>query len=275
MTFLCPTHRYSGLLLLPPEDSTELPSHDDPSPPAESLAELNRLREQVLYSVAHELRGPLMVLDNALQLLASDYASLTTTEFASLLQSAQRSAGQLRTLMDDMLSAGIIQSGRFTVRPRRTALASIVQDALEIAGPGVAARGQRVDVRLTGEPLWVQADRRYARQVLTNLLANAAKYSPERSTIRLTAEPVGAVVRVDVADDGPGIPAEHHTGLFERFYRLRTDGQEPGAGLGLAIAKGIVEAHRGTIGIDSEVGRGTRVWFTLPAAEARHADSPR
>lgn len=272
---MCPTHRYSGLLLLPPEDSTEHPSHDDPSPPAESLAELNRLREQVLYSVAHELRGPLMVLDNALQLLASDYASLTTTEFASLLQSAQRSAGQLRTLTDDMLSAGIIQSGHFTVRPRRTALASIVQDALEIAGPGVAARGQRVHVRLTGEPLWVQADRRYACQVLTNLLANAAKYSPERSTIRLTAELVGAVVRVDVADDGPGIPAEHHTALFERFYRLRTDGQEPGAGLGLAIAKGIVEAHRGTIGIDSEVGRGTRVWFTLPAAEARHADSPR
>lgn len=269
------TTQSAGIPLLPPETSTEQPLHEDHSaPPAESLAHLNRLREQVLYNVAHELRGPLTVLDNALQMLASDYAELTAVEFASLLQSAQRSVGQLRTLLDDMLSAGIIESGRFTVAPLRMALSAIIQDALEIVGPAVEARGQRIDVRLPSTPLWVQADRRYARQVLTNLLANAAKYSPARSVIRLTAEPAGAAVRVAVADDGPGIPPEHQTALFERFYRLPADDQAPGSGLGLAIAKGIVEAHSGTIGIDSEVGRGTRVWFTLPAAAARHADPP-
>jgi signal transduction histidine kinase len=110
------------------------------------------------------------------------------------------------------------------------------------------------------------ADTRYARQVLTNLLANASKYSPERSVIRLVAEPNANMVRISVVDRGPGIPPEQQAGLFERFYRVRSDSDVPGVGLGLAIAKGIVEAHGGSIGIDSEVGSGTSVWFTLPRA---------
>ena len=109
------------------------------------------------------------------------------------------------------------------------------------------------------------ADKRYARQVLSNLLANASKYSPEQSVIRVVARPAATMVRISVEDQGPGIPPEQQAGLFERFYRI-DDTDAPGVGLGLAIAKGIVEAHGGSIGIDSEVGSGTRVWFTLPNA---------
>jgi signal transduction histidine kinase len=232
-------------------------------------AEVNRLREQLLYSVAHELRGPLMVLDNALEILESDYGRLTADEFGHVLGSARRTARRMRTLMEDLLSAGSIQSGRFVVAPRSTRLESIVTDALEIVHLSIEARGQRVERKLSEGAQWVLADQRYARQVLTNLLANASKYGPEQSVIRIVAVPRANMVRISVVDEGAGISREQQAGLFERFYRVRANSDPPGVGLGLAIAKGIVEAHGGSIGIDSEPGSGTSVWFTLPKSSRR------
>ena len=229
-------------------------------------AEVNRLREQLLYSVAHELRGPLMVLDNALEILDTDYPTLTAGEFQHVLGTARRTARRMRTLMEDLLSAGSIQSGHFVVAPRTTELSSIIGDALEIIGPAIEGRRQQVQINVAAGVGSVLADTRYARQVLTNLLANASKYSPEQSTIRVVAAPNGNMVRISVVDRGPGIAPEQQAGLFERFYRVRADNDAPGVGLGLAIAKGIVEAHGGSIGIDSELGSGTSVWFTLPRA---------
>jgi PAS domain S-box-containing protein len=229
-------------------------------------AELNRLREQLLYSVAHELRGPVMVLDNALEILDSDYPKLTTSEFAHVLGTARRTARRMRTLMEDLLSAGSIQSGRFVVAPRPTELHAIISDAVEIMTPAIEGRKQRLVIDVPWEGVMVLADARYARQVITNLLANASKYSPKRSLISVASRPVNNMVRISVQDQGPGIPPEYHAGLFERFYRVRADSDVPGVGLGLAIAKGIVDAHGGTIGVDSEVGSGTTVWFTLPSA---------
>jgi signal transduction histidine kinase len=232
-------------------------------------AEVNRLREQLLYSVAHELRGPLMVLDNAIEIIGTEYARLTADEFGQVLGTARRTARRMRTLMEDLLSAGSIQSGHFVVAPRPTKLATIVVDALEVVRPSIDARGQRLELDLPESAASVMADNRYARQVLTNLLANASKYSPEQSLIRITAVPAATMVRISVIDEGPGIAPEQQAGLFERFYRVRADTDAPGVGLGLAIAKGIVEAHGGTIGIDSEPGSGTSVWFTLPRATWR------
>jgi PAS domain S-box-containing protein len=229
-------------------------------------AEVNRLREQLLYSVAHELRGPLMVLDNALEILETEYPGLTPAEFTHVLGTARRTSRRMRTLMEDLLSAGSIQSGHFVVAPRKTQLRDILNDALEIVRPSVDARGQHVDIDESAEKSSVMADKRYARQVLSNLLANASKYSPEHSRIAVVAVVVDTMIRISVEDQGPGIPTEQQAGLFERFYRVRSDTDAPGVGLGLAIAKGIVEAHGGSIGIDSEPGSGTRVWFTLPSA---------
>jgi len=180
---------------------------------------------------------------------------------------ARRTARRMRTLMEDLLSAGAIQSGHFVVAPRKTAVHSIIADALEIVGPAIEARGQRLEIEVRDDAPQVLADQRYARQVLTNLLANASKYSPEESKIRIVARAAPAnMVRISVEDQGPGIAAEQQAGLFERFYRVRADADAPGVGLGLAIAKGIVEAHSGNIGIDSQLGSGTSVWFTLPNA---------
>ncbi|MCA1644303.1 MAG: PAS domain S-box protein [Chloroflexi bacterium] len=226
-------------------------------------AEVNRLREQLLYSVAHELRGPLMVLDNALEILHDDYPKLTTEEFTHVLGTGRRASRRMRTLMEDLLSAGSIQSGHFVVAPRHTDLSDLVAEALEIVGPTMEQRAQRIEIDVTQDAATVMADKRYARQVLTNLLANASKYSPEDSLIRVVGRPLGTMVRIGVEDQGPGIAPEQQVGLFERFYRVRSDNDAQGVGLGLAIAKGIVEAHGGSIGIDSTPRNGTSVWFTL------------
>lgn len=226
--------------------------------------EVNRMREQLLYSVAHELRGPLGVLENALDILSEEYADLSTEEFAGITGSARRTAARLRTLMEDLLSAGSIQAGHFRVDPACVPVADLLSDAIDSVAPQVGDRHQTVEVSVT-PALTVRADRRYARQVLTNLLGNASRYGESGTPIRVSAEPWDGQVRVAVEDRGPGIPKDAQAHLFERFYRTRAEG--PGIGLGLAIAKGIVEAHGGRIGLDSEVGRGTTVWFTLPAAE--------
>ena len=230
-----------------------------------SHAELNRMREQLLYSVAHELRGPLGVLENALEMLAEGYAELSADEFGRLTGSAQRTAHRLRTLMEDLLSAGTIQAGRFRITPRPIQIREIVDEAIETVEMPVSERGQRIDVSIP-EDCEVIADRQYMRQVVTNLLQNASKYSPLKTAIRVVADRVDDHVRLSVEDSGPGIAKEQLAGLFERFYRIRHNSDEPGIGLGLAISKGIVEAHRGQIGVESELGKGTKVWFTLPAA---------
>ncbi|MDQ2967649.1 MAG: ATP-binding protein, partial [Actinomycetota bacterium] len=230
------------------------------------LATTNRLREQLLYSVAHELRQPLTVLDNTLDIISREYVSLSSSEFEQLLASSRRTVRRLRSLMDQLLSAGTIESGRFILELRPISLRAIVEDAVDAARPDVEGRDQHVAVEIE-EHTTVMADARYAQQVLANLLANASKYGPRTQGIHVTAVRDGRVVRVSVTDHGPGIPSEQQADLFKRFYRLASTSAEPGVGLGLAIAKGVVEAHGGHMGVVSEAGKGTTVWFTLRLAE--------
>src|SRR6266508_2692984 len=218
---------------------------------------LNAMREQLLYSVAHELRAPLAVLENALDILGEGYADLPADEFAKITGSAQRTAGRLRTLMEDLLSAGSIQAGRFHVDPQPVELQRIVSDA-KITGSAQRTAGR---LRTLMETLLsagsIQAGRFHVDPQPVELQRIV---SDAMDSVELLILERGQ--RVDVR--GPGIPKEEQRLLFERFYRPRVEG--PGIGLGLAIAKGIVEAHGGHIGIDSEPGRGTSVWFTLPEA---------
>ena len=235
-------------------------------------AELSRLREQLLYDLAHELRGPLTVLDNALEILNTDYGELNADEFGQLVRGATRTAARLRRLMDDLLSAGSIQTGRFLVHRRPVPLHAIVSDAIDAAEPLARERLLHITYLLPEEPVTVLADRNSTGRVLLNLLNNAVKYSPKGASIQVRAERTGAMVWIAVEDHGPGISTEQQSGIFERFYRVRGRSEEPGVGLGLAIARGIVEAHGGTIGIQSAPGQGTTVWFTLPSASPAQGD---
>jgi two-component system, OmpR family, phosphate regulon sensor histidine kinase PhoR len=150
------------------------------------------------------------------------------------------------------------------VRPKAAWLSSIVDEAALAAMPLLEARGQRLEQQLPADDLRVMADTQYVRQLVWNLLSNASKYSSDGDLIRLRAEAMEDRVRVTVEDQGQGIPIEQQRGLFERFYRAQSGAQTEGIGLGLAITKAIVDAHGGTIGVESAPGEGTRVWFTLP-----------
>ncbi|HZO28569.1 MAG TPA: ATP-binding protein [Chloroflexota bacterium] len=226
--------------------------------------ELGRMREQLLYSVAHEVRGPIGVLDNVLDILAHEGEELAAGEQRQLARSARSTVARLHNVIESLLSAGSIQSGRFEVHPEPTWLSQIIDEAVQAAMPPIEARNQRVEQLVPPDDLRVMADGRYVCQLLWNLLSNASKYGPDGDLIRLRAEAIEGHVRVTIEDHGPGIPIEQQHGLFGRFYRTQSGAQTEGIGLGLAIAKAIVDAHGGTIGVDSAPGEGTRVWFTLP-----------
>jgi signal transduction histidine kinase len=121
-----------------------------------------------------------------------------------------------------------------------------------------------MDLSLPPEPLETVADAQRVGQVLTNLIGNAVKMTPRGGHIRVSAELRDAMLRVEVADTGPGIRHEDLPRLFNRFSQLENGVRRGGAGLGLSISKGLIEAHGGRIGVESEVGRGSTFWFTLP-----------
>lgn len=240
-----------------------------------AMAELSRQREELLHDVAHELRGPISVLDNALTIAADGSADMTAAELDGILSSARRMAKRLEDLVGDMLSAGSIQAGKFTVHPRPMSLGELVDNAMENMYPRTALTGQRIVCQLPETNAVVLADPVYAVRVLTNLLSNASKYSQAGATIELRTELLGYDVKISIVDHGMGIPLEQQASIFERYYRASGNREQPGVGLGLAIAKAVVEAHSGTIGMSSQPGAGSTFWFTLPLQASALAVSPR
>jgi signal transduction histidine kinase len=170
--------------------------------------------------------------------------------------------------VDDLLSASSIHAGRFEISAAPTRLRDMVAEAADLVRPSLEVRQQALRTGPGVAGLSVLADPRRAVHILLNLLNNASKFSPEGSEILVDAARHGPEVTVRVCDHGAGIPAEQLGRLFERFYRGASTPAQPGVGLGLAIAKAMVEAHDGRIGVDSQVGSGTTVWFTLPAVES-------
>ena len=229
--------------------------------------EMSRSREVLLHGAAHELRNPVTALENVLDLLATDAATLSAVEFKRLLDLAARTAERLSELTEGLLNAATIRTGNLQISLEPCSLAILVDFALDSVGLMLDARSQTVK-REGDIGLWVLADHRFGPRVLANLIANASKYSPRGATIRVAAQAQDAEVLVRVVDQGQGILPEQIERLFERYYRAKPANEEPGIGLGLAIAQGIVQAHGGRIGVESELGKGTTVWFTLRAAQA-------
>jgi len=236
--------------------------------------EAGRERERLLHNVAHELRGPMAVLGNALSLVAESYGDMAAGELDRMLGSATRMAQRLHLLLEDMLSAGSIQAGRFGVAPQPMGLRELIDTALDNLELRLDVTGQRIECHLPDVEAVVLADPIYAVRALSNLLSNACKYSPQGSAIGILAELAGGEARISVVDRGPGIPPDQQAGIFDRYYRAQPNERQPGIGLGLAIVKVIVEAHGGTIGFNSSPGAGSTFWFTLPLQEAAFRAEP-
>ncbi|WP_419921608.1 ATP-binding protein [Candidatus Poriferisodalis sp.] len=230
------------------------------------LVELERLRTDFLGMVSHELRAPLASIKGSVATLLESESRLDPAETSQYHRIINEQADYMRDLIGDLIDVVRIETGTLSVNP----VAHVVSKLIDDARTAFATAGGRDAVRVTLAPDLpaVMADRRRIVQVLNNLLANAARNSHETSAIRVSAVSEGVHVAVSVADDGRGISAERLPHLFKKFSR--TDGSDPGRdlGLGLAICKGIVEAHGGRIWADSDgVGLGTRFTFSLLAAD--------
>ena len=237
------------------------------------LEEMERLRAEFLAMVSHELRTPVATVKGSVTTLLDPPSPLSITEMRQFHLIIDAQMERMHVLISDLLDVARIETGTLGVSPEPTDVSILVGEARN----GFRSGGGRHDVEMDVAPglPWVMADRLRMVQVLGNLLVNAARHSPESSPIRVSAVGDGVHVAVSVSDRGRGIPAESLSRLFRKFSRIESEEHGGDTGLGLAICKGIVEAHGGRIWAESDgPGLGARFTFTIPTVEASGFVSP-
>ena len=229
-------------------------------------ADLERLRAEFLGIVGHELRLPLTSIKGSATTLLESAASLDQAEIQQFYRIISEQADYMRDLISDLIDVVRIESGTLAVIPEPVDATRLVDEARNTF---LSAGGRdNIHIQLGPDLPQVMADRRRIIQVLNNLLSNASSHSPETSTIRVNAVREDVHVAISVSDDGRGLPAERLPHLFRKFTRMESQDRERDLGLGLAICKGIVEAHGGRIWAESDgPGLGSRFTFTIPLAE--------
>lgn len=235
---------------------------------AEDAEAATRTRDEVLAIVSHDLRNPLnLVLTSGSFLLET--AGLEPKE-REQLQMVHRAAEQMNRLIQDLLEVSGMEAGNVAVEPRPERAEPLVREGCEALVH--AAEAKSIELIGTASPdlPLVHADRDRILQVFGNLIGNALKFTPAGGRVRVSAEPAGDVVRFSITDSGEGITGDDLPHVFDRFWQARRS-REGGAGLGLAISRGIVTAHGGEIWVESDAGQGSTFVFTLPTAEAAAA----
>jgi signal transduction histidine kinase len=219
-----------------------------------------RLRDEVLGVVSHDLRNPLSAITMCARALREPDA-----DRAQLADVIARSAEWSLRIIRDLLDVTAIEAGRLAIRPEPMTPGAIVETVRSMFAPLAEAGGVELAVERAVAPAWVEVDVDRMVQALGNLVGNAVKFTPRggRVTISVTADRAGAAA-FRVTDTGPGIAPEHLPHVFDRFWQAR-ETRRAGAGLGLAIARGIVEAHGGTIAVESAIGAGATFTCTIPA----------
>src|SRR5258708_8826339 len=230
---------------------------------------MQRLQSSFLGNLSHELQTPLASLRTSAALLVTEHDDLSEDDHHKLHTGIYRGILRLEALIDNLLASASVQAGRFQVKPIPMDIDETVEDAMLFMGPLMDAANIEFDIDFPTELPRVCADSRRITQVFVNLLANAIKYTPAGSIVQLSAVTQDKqFLPIHVADNGPRLPAEARDGIFSRFGRLGTPGarKDHGAGLGLYIARTIVESHEGKMGVEARPGGGTIFWFTLPLA---------
>ena len=236
------------------------------------LDEIERLRTEFLELVGHELRAPLVAIKGSASTLIEESAALDPAEMRAFHRIIVDQADHMRGLIGDLLDAGRIDSGTLSVVPEPSEVSELMERARSTFFGGGGRHEIVVD--LPAALPRAMADRRRIVQVLNNLFANAARHAPKSSSIRVSAGREDAHVAVTVADEGRGVAPERVAQLFNK-HAGAGEGARAGHGLGLAICKGLVEAHGGRIRAESAgIGRGTTVTFTLPVAWEPGAEAP-
>jgi signal transduction histidine kinase len=231
------------------------------------VAEANRLKTEFVSMVSHELRTPLTAIQGYAELLGEG-TDIPDRERHECLASVKSNAERLLALINELLDLSRIEAGRIDLRCAAMDLKPLIESAARSLRPLVDGKRQALTLELRDAPsaVWADADR--VTQILTNLISNASKYTPEGGRITVTAHHAGAFARVEIRDTGIGLSAEQQAQLFTPFFRAQRRGKDHagGTGLGLVITRLLVERHGGRITVSSAPDQGSTFSFTLPIA---------
>lgn len=232
----------------------------------QKLIEVNALKDRFLGIAAHDLRSPLGVGKNFLALFLQGYLGEIPDEQLKILRTIDRNLDRMLQMINDLLDISTIESGQLELKPQRIDLSLYLQKAVELRRPLAQAKSISLQLELPPELPEVSMDPQRIDQVLDNLVTNAIKFSFAGTQIILSARKTGNFVSIEVKDQGQGIPQQDLLKLFSDFGKtsVKPTSGEKSTGLGLAIVKRIVEAHEGQVGAESETGKGSTFYFTLP-----------
>ena len=228
-------------------------------------------KTQILATVTHELKTPLSSITGYIDrmLVQRERVGPLNERQQRYLEVAQRNGRRLKVLIDELLDVSRIESGSLELNPVDLDVQQEMEEVVESLQDRIKEKRQRLALDITPNLPRLTADKLRFSQVMTNLLSNASKYSPDGSAIGVTATQEGGLMRIDVSDSGIGISSDNQSRLFSKFFRADNSSTHKvsGTGLGLFITKSVIEAHGGRIWVNSEEGKGSTFSFTLPAAE--------
>jgi len=233
----------------------------------ERLAELERLRTDLLSTIAHELRTPLTAIRTCVGVLRDPETAPSALEVDTLLGTIERNADRMQRVVGDILEIARFRTGEVVLQLRGFDASAMARGAVASVAPLAAQRDQAIKLDVPTAPVRVFGDHRRLEQALVNLISNAVKYGPQGGTIAVRVRPVGRSVAWTVTDEGPGIPVDEQPHLFERFFVGQNDriGAGRGVGLGLPTALAIAQAHGGGIDVTSVPGYGSVFTIVVPA----------
>jgi PAS domain S-box-containing protein len=237
------------------------------------LEDLNRAKAQFVSMVSHELRTPTTSVLGYTELIADGDLGPVTPEQRHALDAIQRNSLRLEQLLADLMEAARLELPRLNGNREHVDISEVVRHAATTMLPVVARRNQTMQIAVDPDAGIVLGDERRLEHVVSNLLTNAVKFTPEGGSIVIRAIREGSEAIISVQDSGIGIPEEEHTKVFERFYRSerKESAKVPGSGLGLSIVKAIAQNHGGDVTLASAVGEGTTISIRLPRVDLEHA----
>ena len=222
-------------------------------------------RDQYLAIVSHDLQNSLVAISISTNLVRRDLSN-NVIDSVSVLENLgriERSVAGMDRMISDLLDVERMAQDKLLLKPERIDLRGLLQECLDLFAPVVASKSFSMTIHTGPEPIFADVDHDRILQVLSNLIGNSLKFTPKRGTIDLSIRKQETQVEISITDNGPGIPEQAKAQIFERFSQLKMNDRR-GLGLGLFIAKWIVEAHKGRIWVTSEVGKGSRFSFTIP-----------
>jgi signal transduction histidine kinase len=230
---------------------------------------IEQMKDDFVLTVSHELRTPVTVVKGFAEMLTSD--KRLTANQREAAEVITESSSQLQGLIEDLLDLARSDAGKLQIKPEPVDPGALVKRVGRQTRPGFKERNQKLTVSVDKGLPKVNADAGRIEQVLSNLLTNANRYTPEGSNVRVSASKNGTHVQFEVADDGPGLGADQLEHAFERFWRAESGESQVvgGTGLGLAISKSLVDLHGGSISAEPQQDGGIRFRFTLPIAGKR------